>query len=102
MTYEMELKQSMLKNDVRLQLGFGQTIQYFSINERRSLPFVRCHYATKSNCDLIQAQVTLDMSEETGQSQRMLYRIVDFIGDVASFSLAIYCICALFVRIVNF
>ena len=52
MTYEMQLKQSLLKNDVRLQLGFGQTIEYFSIDERRSLPFVRCFY---SNCDQIQA-----------------------------------------------
>ena len=99
MTYEMQLKQSMLKNDVRLQLGFGQTIEYFSIDEKRSLPFVRCPY---SSCDKVQAQVTIDLSQETGQSQRMLYRIVDFFGDVAGFALAVFCICALFVRLVNF
>ena len=46
--------------------------------------------------------MTLELSHEYFMTQRLLYRITDFLSDVAGFSIAVFSICAFFVKIVTF
>ena len=67
-----------------------------------SIQFVKCLYSQESSCSDIQLQMTLELSHEYYITQRLLYRITDFLSDVAGFSIGVFAICAFLVKLVTF
>lgn len=80
MTYELEVKESMLNLDLRMSLLPSELLPYFEIAEKRAFPFVR-----SKSTERVPVRMTLDMSLYMGFSSRVLYSVPELIRDIGGF-----------------